>query len=79
MTDRIAARTVAALILAIHGDKPDEIVEHPWLEGSPDILLMADLPEFELTDLPFMTPDPEPLLPPLWPTPPQPLLTRSLT
>lgn len=58
---------IAELVLALHGDKPEGIIEHPWLKGSADILLMADPPEPALADLPFMTRDPEPLLRDVWP------------
>ena len=72
-------RTLAALVLALHGDKPEEIIEHPWLKGSSDVFLMADPPELEHIDLPFMATSPpprrEPPLSLLFPLPPSPMLT----
>jgi hypothetical protein len=75
-------RLLAALVLALHGDKPEEIVEHPWLKGTSDVILMADLPELEQIDPPFMTTSPPPRRePPLslpFPLPPPPMLTTIL-
>jgi hypothetical protein len=70
---------VAEFLLALHGDKPDALAEHPWLEGITGVILIADLPELEQIDLPFMTTAPPPRRePPLslpFPLRPSPMLT----
>lgn len=41
----------AALALALRGERVAEIVEHPWLEGSTDVLVV-NTAEIELVDRP---------------------------
>lgn len=70
---------IARLLLALHGDEPDELAEHPWLENTDGVILVADLPELERIDPPYgMTGPPhrrEPLLSLQFPLPTSPMLT----
>jgi hypothetical protein len=49
---------IAELLLALYGDKPDELAEHPWLEGISGVILIADLPELEPLEFPAFTAGP---------------------
>jgi len=45
-------KVISELALVLKGERYAEMTEHPWLEGSTDVWLVAALPPLELSPLP---------------------------
>jgi len=76
-------RALAELVLAMHGDAVEEIIEHPWLTDDGEVILVADLPALEHLRPPLVsTLEPPatsaPDFPSLLPPPPATILAYGL-